>query len=186
MPPKRKLKDSEIADLKLWIESGAPDPRDEVASTGGKSKAARADASFWSFQPPKAHAAARCQKHRLASRTTSTASSWPNWSRTASHPRRMPIRARCCAACPSISPACRPGCRQSDMQGARFVLREARRYDFWSFSPPAFAERFTSHWLDITRFAESSGGGRSLPFKDAWRFRDYVLESIRDNAPVTA
>jgi mono/diheme cytochrome c family protein len=50
MPPKRKLKDSEIADLKLWIESGAPDPRDEVASTGGKSKAARADASFWSFR----------------------------------------------------------------------------------------------------------------------------------------
>ncbi|HEY1051956.1 MAG TPA: DUF1553 domain-containing protein, partial [Prosthecobacter sp.] len=48
----------------------------------------------------------------------------------------------------------------------------------------AFAERFASHWLDITRFAESSGGGRSLPFKDAWRFRDYVIESIRDNAPV--
>jgi hypothetical protein len=38
--------------------------------------------------------------------------------------------------------------------------------------------------LDITRFAESSGGGRSLPFKDAWRFRDYVLESIRDNTPI--
>lgn len=48
----------------------------------------------------------------------------------------------------------------------------------------AFAERWASHWLDITRFAESSGGGRSLPFKDAWRFRDYVIESIRDDVPL--
>ena len=53
MPPKRKLKESEVADLKKWIEDGAPDPREEIASSGGKTKAARADASFWSFQPPK-------------------------------------------------------------------------------------------------------------------------------------
>ncbi|MFN7565168.1 MAG: c-type cytochrome domain-containing protein, partial [Prosthecobacter sp.] len=54
MPPKRKLKDSELADLKLWIEGGAPDPREEVASAAGQSKSVRADGSFWSFQPPKA------------------------------------------------------------------------------------------------------------------------------------
>ena len=54
MPPKRKLKDSELADLKKWIEDGAPDPREQVVSSAGKSKSARADSSFWSFQPPKA------------------------------------------------------------------------------------------------------------------------------------
>ena len=51
-------------------------------------------------------------------------------------------------------------------------------------SSPAFAERWASHWLDIVRFAESSGGGRTLPFKDAWRYRDYVIESFRDDVPV--
>jgi hypothetical protein len=49
---------------------------------------------------------------------------------------------------------------------------------------PAFAERWAQHWLDSVRFAESSGGGRTLPFKDAWRYRDYVIESIRDDVPL--
>src|SRR5690606_11284457 len=48
----------------------------------------------------------------------------------------------------------------------------------------AFAERWAQHWLDITRFAESSGGGRTLPFKDAWRFRDYVIQSIHRDSPI--
>jgi hypothetical protein len=49
---------------------------------------------------------------------------------------------------------------------------------------PAYAERMASHWLDIARFAESSGGGRTLPFKDAWRYRDYVIESFQSDVPV--
>ena len=36
---------------------------------------------------------------------------------------------------------------------------------------PRFGETWGRHWLDVARFAESSGGGRSLMFKDAWRFR---------------
>jgi mono/diheme cytochrome c family protein len=173
MPPKRKLKDSEIADLKLWIESGAPDPRDEVASTGGKSKAARADASFWSFQTPKLIPAPIVKN-----------TAWP-----ANDIDRF-ILAK--LEQNSLAPA-----PEAD---SRTLLRRLS-FDLTGLPPhsshssyeklvddllasPAFAERFTSHWLDITRFAESSGGGRSLPFKDAWRFRDYVLQSIRDNAPV--
>ena len=41
---------------------------------------------------------------------------------------------------------------------------------------PHFGERWGRHWLDVARFAESSGGGRSLLFKDAWRYRDYVIQ----------
>src|SRR2546429_8815547 len=48
---------------------------------------------------------------------------------------------------------------------------------------PHFGERWGRHWLDVARFAESSGGGRSLLFKDAWRYRDYVIESF--NADVS-
>jgi hypothetical protein len=49
---------------------------------------------------------------------------------------------------------------------------------------PHFGETWGRHWLDITRFAESSGGGRTLLFKDAWRFRDYVLESLNADVPL--
>ncbi|MDB4564195.1 DUF1553 domain-containing protein, partial [bacterium] len=48
---------------------------------------------------------------------------------------------------------------------------------------PEFGERWGRHWLDITRFAESSGGGRSLVFPDAWRFRDYVIDSFNKDKP---
>jgi hypothetical protein len=48
---------------------------------------------------------------------------------------------------------------------------------------PHFGERWGRHWLDVARFAESSGGGRTLLFKDAWRYRDYVIESFNADTP---
>jgi len=48
---------------------------------------------------------------------------------------------------------------------------------------PRFAERWGRHWLDVARFAESSGGGRSLMFPDAWRYRDYVIDAVERDVP---
>src|SRR5205085_2258586 len=48
---------------------------------------------------------------------------------------------------------------------------------------PHFGERWGRHWLDVARFAESSGGGRSLLFKDAWRYRDYVIRAFNLDRP---
>lgn len=176
MPPKRKLKDSEIADLKLWIESGAPDPRDEVVSTGGKLRAARADASFWSFQTPK-----------LTPPPSVKNTAWP----ANDIDRFVLAKLEQNSLTPAPDADSRTLLRRLsfDLTGLPPDVSHSSHSSYEKFvddflASPAFAERFTSHWLDITRFAESSGGGRSLPFKDAWRFRDYVLESIRDNAPV--
>ena len=49
---------------------------------------------------------------------------------------------------------------------------------------PRFGERWGRHWLDIARFAESSGGGRSFMFPDAWRFRDYVVNATNADKPL--
>jgi len=48
---------------------------------------------------------------------------------------------------------------------------------------PQFGERWGRHWLDVARFAESSGGGRTLLFQDAWRYRDYVIEAFDRDMP---
>ena len=48
---------------------------------------------------------------------------------------------------------------------------------------PHFGERWGRHWLDIARFAESSGGGRTLLFPNAWRYRDYVIAAFNNDKP---
>ena len=47
---------------------------------------------------------------------------------------------------------------------------------------PHFGERWGRHWLDVVRFGESlTLRGFVLP--DAWRFRDYVIESFNADRP---
>jgi hypothetical protein len=46
-----------------------------------------------------------------------------------------------------------------------------------------FGERWARHWLDVARYAESSGGGRTLLFQNAWRYRDYVIRAFNEDRP---
>jgi hypothetical protein len=48
---------------------------------------------------------------------------------------------------------------------------------------PHFGERWGRHWLDMARYADSSGGGRSLLFQNAWRYRDYVINAFNQDRP---
>jgi hypothetical protein len=46
-----------------------------------------------------------------------------------------------------------------------------------------FGERWGRHWLDVARFAESSGKEANISFPYAWRYRDYVIDSIHADKP---
>ncbi|MGE0376723.1 MAG: DUF1553 domain-containing protein, partial [Planctomycetaceae bacterium] len=48
---------------------------------------------------------------------------------------------------------------------------------------PHFGERWGRHWLDVARFAESTGGGRSLLYGTSWRYRDYVIDAFNKDKP---
>lgn len=48
---------------------------------------------------------------------------------------------------------------------------------------PAFGERWGRHWLDIARYAESSGPSRNMPYPNAWRYRDYVIDAVNRDIP---
>jgi hypothetical protein len=47
---------------------------------------------------------------------------------------------------------------------------------------PHFGERWGRHWLDVARFAESVTL-RGFVFKEAWRYRDYVIEAFNSDYP---
>ena len=46
-----------------------------------------------------------------------------------------------------------------------------------------YGERWAQHWLDVVRFAETEGFEYDRHLPDAWRFRDYVIDSLNANKP---
>ena len=40
---------------------------------------------------------------------------------------------------------------------------------------PQFGETWARHWLDVARYADTTGGGRNNPFPNAHRYRDYAV-----------
>ena len=47
----------------------------------------------------------------------------------------------------------------------------------------AYGERWAQHWLDVARFAESDGFEHDKVRKEAWRYRDWVIEALNDDMP---
>ena len=48
---------------------------------------------------------------------------------------------------------------------------------------PRYGERWAQHWLDVVRYAETEGFEYDRHVPDAWRFRDYVIESLNSDKP---
>jgi hypothetical protein len=48
---------------------------------------------------------------------------------------------------------------------------------------PHYGERWGRHWLDVARYADSSGFEHDYDRPNAWRYRDYVIRSFNDDKP---
>ena len=48
---------------------------------------------------------------------------------------------------------------------------------------PRYGERWARHWLDLARFAESEGFKSDETRPNAWRYRDYVIDSLNSDKP---
>ncbi|HEV3437225.1 MAG TPA: DUF1549 and DUF1553 domain-containing protein [Gemmata sp.] len=48
---------------------------------------------------------------------------------------------------------------------------------------PRYGERMAVWWLDVTRFAETDGFKADDPRPNAWRYRDYVIQSFNADKP---
>lgn len=69
---------------------------------------------------------------------------------------------------------------------------EARRTDAvkaWSdqvdqlLDSEHYGERFAQHWLDVVRYADTSGFSNDYERSNAWRYRDYVIRSFNEDKP---
>ena len=46
-----------------------------------------------------------------------------------------------------------------------------------------FGERWGRHWLDLARYADSNGLDENFLFREAWRYRNWVVDAINDDKP---
>jgi len=183
MPPDGLLPAEVIADFETWIKMGAPDPREgETPVAEAPQIDLEAGRQFWSFRPPAV-----------------TAPPMPKdaqWCRT-DIDRFIRAQQEAAALAPGADAKRRVLIRRAyfDLIGlpptpeevAAFVTDETP--DAWSklidrlLESPQFGARWGRHWLDVARYADSTGGGRSLLYGDSWRYRDYVIDAFNRDKP---
>lgn len=186
MPPKQALSPQEQAVLEEWVRMGAPDPRTEPATSQKQvGLSVEKGRQFWSYTPP-----------RLPELPAVQHAAWP---RTAIDRFLLANMEQAgVAPAPEASPETLArrlylnlsGLPPTNEQLAAFLKDAAQdrsgalaRLTDSLLESRRFGETWGRHWLDVARFAESSGGGRTLLFKDSWRYRDYVIDSVNADVP---
>ena len=48
---------------------------------------------------------------------------------------------------------------------------------------PLYGERWARHWLDVARYGESNGFEYNEPRRNAWPYRDWVLDALTADMP---
>ncbi|MDR3632506.1 MAG: DUF1549 domain-containing protein [Isosphaeraceae bacterium] len=177
MPPKAKLPDAVVADFEAWITMGAPDPR-----TGPAASAARPSIDvakgreFWSFRPPKASAPPSVRR-----------TDWPRgdidrFLLAALEARGLaPVadadRARLLRRVTLDLIGLPPTPEELDAFLANDSPDALSKLVDRLLASPRFGERWGRHWLDVARYAESSGK-TNFTYPQAWRYRDWTIAAF--------
>lgn len=186
MPPEGKLPDGQIRDLVRWVDSGAPDPRRERASSRSRSKGARElegrRRRHWAWQPVKPVRLPHVGDSRWA---------------------RSPLDVFVLAALEraGLSPAAAAGKAAlirrvtfdltgmpPSIQAVEAFLKDnrpdsAHRLVDRLLASPRFGEHWAQPWLDVVRYAETRGHEQDFAIPQAYRYRDYVIRAFNEDVP---
>ncbi len=193
MPPQGKLPAETISAVREWVVAGAPSPAatpsagNSLAGTGVRPVALRgvitdADKNFWSFKP-----------------LSQAAPPTPKQQDWAINPIDQFVLAN--LEKNGLTPA-PPADKTTLLRRATFDLTglpptEKELRDFLAdkspkafekvvdrlLASPRYGERWGRHWLDVMRYADSTGSDEDHRYPHAWRYRDYVVEAFNDDMP---
>jgi hypothetical protein len=193
MPPSGKLKDHEIAALTEWVKMGAPWPggAPTVASESSpKSPNARSfteeEKGFWAYQPMK----------EIAPPGAAPQAADETWAQSPID--RFILRKleeKNLKPAPAADKLTLLRRATLDLTGLPPTENEMR--DFLAdrspeafkkvverlLASPRYGERWGRHWLDVARYADSTGNDEDHRYPHAWKYRDYVIESFNNDLP---
>ncbi|HQX53008.1 MAG TPA: PSD1 and planctomycete cytochrome C domain-containing protein [Planctomycetaceae bacterium] len=186
MPPKTKLPVETIADFRTWIEMGAPDPRvptGVVLNSRVTEEDIQTGKEFWAFKPPVAP-------------TIPQGSAWA----TTKIDRLVEQQFVAHELTPATDADAHTFLRRLHLDLAGLPPSPETMAQFteaWKLNPEQaissevdrllgtlqFGERWARHWLDVARYAESTGKEVDVSFPNAWRYRDYVIDAFNNDKP---
>jgi hypothetical protein len=181
MPPKKPLPDTEKALLKRWIAAGARWDGERIDAFRFTTDA-RAGTDWWSLQPVR--------------RPPLPATCQTDWCR---NPIDHFILARLEGHGLKSAPAADRrtlirrlsfdllGLPPTPEEVEAFVRdgspRAYERLVDRLLASPHYGERWARHWLDVARFGESNGFEHDEFRKNAWRYRDWVIDALNRDLP---
>ncbi|MHC4879228.1 MAG: PSD1 and planctomycete cytochrome C domain-containing protein [Planctomycetota bacterium] len=184
MPPNAKLPAENIAVLEKWVKLGLPwsDTTDYGVPEAPHTAATDDDGEYWAYQPIK--------------RPELPAVKHSDWARN-NIDRFVLARVEARGLTPT-EPADKVALLRRayyDLTGLPPSPEDVDRFvadtspDAFEavidrlLESPQYGERWGRHWLDIVRYAETHGYERDSPKPEAWRFRDYVIDSFNADKP---
>ena len=175
MPPEKKMPAEVIADFKRWIEIGAPDPRIREKLFVTSKINVEAGKEHWAFQKPLRPSRAGIDLFvsvkLLGAQLSPVEAADP-----ATLLRRLNFDLIGLPPSPDEVNAFLAAWKRSSRTAVTKKVDEllARRQ---------FGERWGRHWLDVARYAESSGKSVNVTFPHAWRYRNFVFDSFNEDKP---
>ncbi|MEZ6049259.1 MAG: PSD1 and planctomycete cytochrome C domain-containing protein [Planctomycetaceae bacterium] len=184
MPPDGKLPKSAVADLTRWIEMGAPHPESSEVTLPSQKTGIDLEEGrkHWAFQPV----------HKPDVPETEL-SSWVVNPIDAFIMQKLEEH--------SLEPV-PPADKRTLIRRATFDLTglpptPGEIADFLEddtpeafekvinrlLDSPHYGERWGRHWLDVARYADSNGLDENVAHGNAWRYRDYVVQSLNEDKP---
>ncbi len=188
MPPGGRLPANVVADFRKWVEAGAYDPREreiqKIQSTISADDIEQGR-KFWAFVPPVV--------------PTVPAAKESDWA-TAPIDRFVMAQHQEQGVQPVADADANSLLRRLSLDLTGLPAKQSVRESFlsrWKSDPQkaieyvvdtllasdSFGERWGRHWLDVARYAESSGKEVNVTYPHAWRYRDYVIDSFNNDRP---
>ncbi len=186
MPPGNPLAADLIAAFKQWIDAGAPwvERRKEAAAPVAEAKWTYAEDDVWAYKPVKRYKVPTIGNPQGV-QTPVDAFVLQKLNekaiKTAPQADRVTLIRRATFDLHGLPP--------TPQEVAAFVrdpLPSAKAFEKVVerlLQSPRYGERWGRHWLDVVRYADTSGGSNDYERPNAWRYRDYVIRSFNEDKP---
>lgn len=173
MPPKQKMPDDVIQKFKEWIEMGAPDPREREVFFVESEVDIEEGKKHWAFQKPELKSGSIDQyiNAKLDAEGVTPSAQADAFTLL----RRLNFDL---VGLPPTVDEAKSFFAEYEKNPTKAIENKVDEL----LARPQYGERWGRHWLDIARYAESSGK-INFSYPHAWRYRDFVIDAFNKDTP---